>query len=76
MRESSGYQRSDALNQGPTLEAAENPNSLKGTAFGPFHNCFAENAALAAEGAGFSSTQTFSATSLVGAVKAQQRSQL
>jgi hypothetical protein len=44
---------------GPTLDAAEKPEFFEGDGLQAVHNCFVVNAALAAEGAIFSSTQTF-----------------
>jgi hypothetical protein len=46
------------------FEAAEKPEFFEGDGLQAVHNCFVVNAALAAEGAIFSSTQTLSATSL------------
>jgi hypothetical protein len=48
-----------ALYQGATLEVAEKPEFFEGDGLQAVHNCFAVNAALAAEGAIFSQSRLF-----------------
>jgi hypothetical protein len=54
-----GEHCASALYQGPTLEVAEKPEFFEGDGLQAVHNCFAVNAALAAEGTIFSQSRLF-----------------